>query len=139
MQPHEIADRTGLTVKRVTMILNQFDKDQRVRYLPIWNPNRGRGLTFTCKISYNPNLIIKDEFLNWMYGKYLMEYWGSRDYPSYNTMFSFLTTNEISEMEEISQEILSYPGIQSCSTMLHFRATNRKTLGSILLDRHVRG
>jgi DNA-binding Lrp family transcriptional regulator len=139
MQPHEISKETGLTVGRVNKVLAQFEKDQRVLCGAIWNPNLSKSLTFTCKILYKPTDFANSEFFEWMNQTYPISYWGSRDYESHSTMFTFLTTTGISEMAEISQSILNYPGIKSCETMLHYPAFNQTLMSAILLKRYIQG
>ena len=137
MQTHEISRASGLTASRVTKILAQFEGDQRVLWGTIWNPNLSKSLTFTAKISYNSADFAKSEFFDWLDQTYPINYWGSRDYESRSTMFTFLTTTDISEMEKISQTILNYQGILSCETMLHYPAINQTPLSGIILKRYI--
>ncbi|MGY5876559.1 MAG: winged helix-turn-helix transcriptional regulator [Candidatus Thorarchaeota archaeon] len=134
MPVHEIAEQTGITLNRVRTIMEDFETGRRVLFSARWNPNLGRGLTFTSKVIYDESLQI-DRFFEFLVQRYPLEYINSRNYESDSTMFSFFTVNTLPIMEQISQSILEYPGIKSCSTMIHYEAINRRPMMRLRLER----
>lgn len=135
MPIHEIASNSGVSIKLVRRIVADFETGNRLLFTATWNPNLGRSLTLTSMIRYESHPFSSKDFLDWLDRTYPTDYWATRDYPSYQTMFSFFITENLSSMETISQEILSYAGIRSCSTMTHYTAFNRSPLIRIRLER----
>ncbi|MHA1905341.1 MAG: winged helix-turn-helix transcriptional regulator [Candidatus Thorarchaeota archaeon] len=137
MPIHEIASRSGLPIKKARRIMDDFEDGKRVLFTGTWNPNLGRSLTFTSIIRHDTGSFSTTDFLDWLEKTYPTDYWATRDYPSHQTMFSFFITENLSSMETISQAILDYPEVKSCSTYIHYTAFNRSPLSRIRLERLV--
>ncbi|UCE10884.1 MAG: Lrp/AsnC family transcriptional regulator [Candidatus Thorarchaeota archaeon] len=137
MPDHLIAANSGLPIKMVRRILDDFENGDRLWFTLAWNPNLGRNITFTCIIRHKADRFSGKDFLDWLDTEFPSDYWATRDYPSQQTMFSFFVTERLPSMEEASQAILSYPGVESCSTHTHYTAFNRNPLIRTRLERLV--
>jgi DNA-binding Lrp family transcriptional regulator len=128
MPATEIAERAGLTPRRVRRILDQLINTNALKFVARVNLNVGPGVAYYAKILWNEELADHAKILMWLDKEFPGVYYDSHVSATAPMALSIFVIGHIRDAEELSRNICLNPSIESVATLIPFPAEKKKRL-----------
>ena len=133
MPAHDIAARSGVSVKRVNQNLETLIGENMVHFGIKWNPH-GKGTSVVVGlIEYDSRKTSPDYIDDWLSLRYPIEFWYARVSHEEPLIFAIFGISDIRYLETITKDILNQKWNESVSFMIGHSSTNLDTLHIIKL------
>lgn len=130
---HEIAARTGLSIKSVEQNLETLVREEMVLFGIKWNPF-GKGTSVVAApVRYDPDRTSPDVIKKWFNTNYPIEYWYSRTSVHEHLLFAILGMSDITKLDELTRNLQKLEGIESVTVLIGYSSVNPDTLSHIML------
>lgn len=127
MPPHEIAARSGLSVKKVNQNLDILIQDNMVIFGIKWNPF-GKGTSVVvAPIRYDTKQTTPDYVNDWFITRYPIEFWYSRLSKEEPLLFAIFGISDMKKLEEITRDIQNQKWAEAVSVLIGYSSTNPDT------------
>ena len=131
----EIAERTGLTAKRVRKVLDQLLDNEVVRFSIRANLNAGEDTAFLAKIHWDQKNAEHDDVVEWLKTKFPKELWYFFFSASEPTVFGIFVVEHLREAESIAQRMRSVSLIESVEILTLYPSKKSPGLREKQLER----
>lgn len=129
-----IADRTGLTPRRIRRILKQLVECGGLMFVARYNLNVGTGITYYAQIYWNSDKADFNQIDRWLDKEFPGKYYDSHFSSSAPMMLSVFVIDNLKEAEVLSQQICLNPVIESVRTLFPFPARKNIRLQRVKLE-----
>jgi DNA-binding Lrp family transcriptional regulator len=130
---HEIAARSGLSVKSVEQNLGKLVREEMVLFGIKWNPF-GKGTSVVvAPVRYNSNKTTPDSIEQWFNTRYPIEFWYSRTSLDEPLLFAILGISDITKLEELTKDLQKKKGVENVTVMIGYTSVNPDTLPHTML------
>ena len=124
MPTHEIAARSGLSVKSVELNLDTLVREEMVFFGIKWN-RIGKGSSIvTAPIKYDSNKATPESIVQWFITHYPIEFWSCRSSLYEPLIFVSLGVNDIFKLEELMRDLQNQDWVESVSVMISYSSVN---------------
>jgi DNA-binding Lrp family transcriptional regulator len=130
----EIAERTGLTPRRVRRILGQLKEGGGLRFVARVNLNVDPGLTYYAQIIWDEKKVDHDTVMKWLDKEFPGKYYDSHVSGSAPMMLSVFVIDHLRDAETLSRQICRNPAIESVQTLFPFPAKKKPRLQRTRLE-----
>jgi DNA-binding Lrp family transcriptional regulator len=134
MQIGEIAERSGLTARRVRRVLQELQSSEAFWFATRWNLSLGESTQFYVRIERDTQLMDHNEVDHWLREQFHLEYWYSYVSAIEPVTFAKFVTEHFREAEPISRAIKAAPFAVSIDTMICYPVRKYPRLGRIKLE-----
>ncbi|MBN2228415.1 MAG: winged helix-turn-helix transcriptional regulator [Candidatus Thorarchaeota archaeon] len=137
MQVTEISERTGLTARRVSRIIQELLESHAFWFAARWNLSQGENAEFYLKIIYNEQECNRDEIDGFLRAEFAGEYWYSYFSAMEPILFAKFVTKHFRDAELISSRIKNECFTKSIDILLSFPVKKFPRLGRIRLEKMI--
>lgn len=124
MPPHEIAARSGITIKKVNQNLETLVAESMVQFGMKWD-RHGKGASLVAGvIRYDSSQTTSDYITDWLSLRNPIEYWYSRVSLEEPVVFAIFSVNNIQYLETLMKDIQNQKWAESVSVMICYSSTN---------------
>ncbi|UCE10912.1 MAG: winged helix-turn-helix transcriptional regulator [Candidatus Thorarchaeota archaeon] len=134
MQIGEIAERSGLTARRVRKAIQELQESEAFWFATRWNLSLGESTQFYVRINRDTQVMDHNEVDEWMRGQFPLEYWYSYVSAIEPVIFAKFVTEHFRQAEPISRVIKAAPFAVSTNTMICYPVRKYPRLGRIKLE-----
>ena len=134
MPTTEIADKTGLTPRRVRRVLNQLKEGGGLKFVARVNLNVDPGVTYYAQIRWDAKKSDHDSVLSWLDREFPGRYYDSHVSATAPMMLSVFVIDHLREAEEMSRQIAQHPTVESVQTLFPFPAKKKPRLQRLRLE-----
>jgi len=129
----EVAEKTGLTARRVRRIINELIEGKGVRLRALLELGVADSIPFIARIVWNESKTTHDEFLSWLNQSFQLPLWEVFISASESTFFCLFTAGNLTETEDITRSIRSHEHVKSIRVYVsiyhkHFPALGQSRL-----------
>jgi hypothetical protein len=128
MPATDIADKAGLTPRRVRRILDQLIRSRALKFVARVNLNVGPGVTYYALIRWKEELADYSQILKWLDKEFPGVYYDSHVSVTAPMSLSLFAIDHLRDAEELSRRICLNPAIESVQTLFPFPAEKKKRL-----------
>jgi DNA-binding Lrp family transcriptional regulator len=133
MPTHEIAARSGMSVKNVEQNLDKLVREEMVLFGIKWSPF-GKGTSVvTAPVRYNPNKTTSESIEQWFNTRYPIEFWYSRTSLDEPLLFAILGMSDITKLEGLTRDLQKQEGVENVTVMIGYSSVNPDTLPYTML------
>jgi DNA-binding Lrp family transcriptional regulator len=130
---HEIAARSGLSVKIVEQQLEAFVREEMVTFGIKWNPF-GKGTSVAvAPIRFDSNQTTPESIDQWLTTHYPIEFWYSRTSKDDSLIFAILGVSDIKKLEDLTRDLQNQKWVETVSVMIGYSSVNPDSLPMTLL------
>ncbi len=127
MPPHEIAARSGLSVKKVNQNLDTLITENMVIFGIKWNPF-GKGTSVVVvPIHYDNQQTNPDYITDWLSTRFPIEFWYARVSKEHPTLFAIFGIDDIQKLDYMTTEIRNQKWTEAVSVMIGYSSINLDT------------
>ncbi|MHA2378138.1 MAG: winged helix-turn-helix transcriptional regulator [Candidatus Thorarchaeota archaeon] len=101
----ELAEKTGLTARRIRRILQELVSGQGVRFRALLELGAADSIAFIARILWDDSRIDHNRLLSWLNQTFQLPLWEVFISASEPTFFCLFTTGNLTEVETITREI----------------------------------
>ncbi|MFX1415545.1 MAG: winged helix-turn-helix transcriptional regulator, partial [Promethearchaeota archaeon] len=101
----EIAERTGLTARRVRRVIKELVSGQGVRFRALLELGAADSIPFIARVLWDDSKTTHDELLTWLNRSFQLPLWEVFISASEPTFFCLFTAGNLTETEAITREI----------------------------------
>jgi DNA-binding Lrp family transcriptional regulator len=130
----EIAEKTGLTPRRVRKIIQQLLESGGVNFVTRLNLNAGPGVIYYAQIKWNDSLGQHYDVEYWLQKEFPEQYFDSHISASSPMMLSLFVIDHLRDAEEMSQQISKGKLIESVKTIFPFPTKKNIRLQRLRLE-----
>lgn len=133
MPTHEIAARSGLSVKNIEQNLDTLVREEMVDFGIKWNPF-GKGTSVVmAPIKYDTKRATPESINHWFNAHYPIEFWYSRTSLNESLIFAILGVSDISKLEELTRALQNQDWVESVTVMIGYSSVNPDSLPITML------
>lgn len=114
----EIANRSGLTARRVRRILGQLQENGAVQFKALVELGAASGIPFIARIRWNEKRTTYGSIIEWLERKYPLAVWEHFISATEPILFTLLAGENLTNVNEIAREIRRHPDIESVITSI---------------------
>lgn len=129
-----IAEKTGLTYRRIRKILKQLIECGALMFVARYNLNVGAGVTYYAQINWNSDKVDSNQITKWLNKEFPGKYYDSHFSASAPMMLSVFVLEHLRDAEVLSQQICVNPVIESVRTFIPFPARKNVRLQTVMLE-----
>ncbi|MHA1961516.1 MAG: winged helix-turn-helix transcriptional regulator [Candidatus Thorarchaeota archaeon] len=118
MSIQDLAKRVGYKPKRVRRILRELEESEGVHFTIRFNPAAENGVGFILKISFNELEVSPGEIAYWLEEEFPSEFWMSFLLLSEPVLINYMTTVNLSKIENLIRRMKSAPFVENVETMV---------------------
>ncbi|UCE10603.1 MAG: winged helix-turn-helix transcriptional regulator [Candidatus Thorarchaeota archaeon] len=118
MSTGEIAERTGLTVRRTRTTINKLLDSGAVSLGIRWNLSAGEGFVFLLRISWDEKAGSLEDVLQFIAENFPVEFYGPMVSATEPVVFAAFVVEQFRDTDRISKKIAAAPFVVSCQTLL---------------------
>jgi len=137
MQITDIARESGLTVRMVRKTLREIKESEAIDFTLRWRLNVGERLTVLLKLKWDPKQISRDEVIDVMIKNHLGRWWEIIPSASEPVLFAAMTVDNMNQVDTITTNMKSLPGIIYSDAFTYRPSYNFKGLRRLLLEEAV--
>lgn len=129
-----IAEKTGLTPRRIRRILKQLVECGGLMFVARYNLNVGTGITYYAQIYWNSDSADFNQIDSWLDKEFPGKYYDSHVSASAPMILSVFVLNHLKDAEILSQQICLNPVIKSVRTLFPFPARKNVRVQRVKLE-----
>lgn len=133
MQISEISERTGLTARRVSRVIQEMVDSDAFWFAVRWNLSLGSNTEFYLKIKYDEKTSSRNEIEEWFKNEFPLQYWYSYYSALQPILFAKFVTNHFRDAEVVSKRTKRAPFSVSVDVLLSYPVTKFPRLGRTYL------
>jgi len=114
----EIAERSGLTARRVRRLLGQLEESRAVFFNALIELGADRSIPFIARIRWDESKTTYEPIVDWLKEKYPLSSWENFISAIEPVLFSLLAGENLTEVNEMTREIRRYPHVLSVITTI---------------------
>jgi len=130
----KIAEKTGLTPRRVRRILKQLIDGGGLNFVARYNLNLGPGVAFYARIYWKGDKVDHYQIVSWLEKEFSGQYYDSHISASAPMILSVFVIDHLKDAEALSQQICLNPVIESVRILFPFPAKKNVRLQRIRLE-----
>ncbi len=119
----DIAQKSGLTARRVSRLVEELVSSGAFDFSFVWNPNAGESVAFICKVRYDPRNTEPEKIDTLMRDSYPIAYFYSHISVIEPVMFSVFLVDHLFDIQKISKQVRKLQGVTAINTMIYYNAT----------------
>ena len=132
-----IAKDTGLTVRLVRRTLRELKECEAIRFSLRWRLNVGERVTFLLKLKWDPKQTSRNEIIDVLSKKYEDELWDVLTSVSEPILIAIATVDNLNDVNMITTEVKSHPGILYSEAFIYRPPYNYKSLKRLSLEEFI--
>ncbi len=101
----EVAEKTGMTARRVRRVIKELTSGQGVRFRALLELGAADSIPFIARIHWDDSKTTHDKFSSWLNRSFQMPLWEVFISASEPTFFCLFTAGNLTETEAITREI----------------------------------
>lgn len=114
----EIADKSGLTARRVRRLLDQLENSGAIRFRALLELGAASSIPFIAKITWNEKKTTYLPILDWIEKTYPLTHWESFVSASAPVLYSLLAAENLTEVTKLAREIRNHPPVKGVVTII---------------------
>lgn len=134
MMISELANRSGLTARRVRRLLVELIEGRSFWFSVRWNLSAGESTEFYVRLEYDQGVSSPEKIDEWLRSEYEMEYWYSYVSAMEPVLFAKFVTEHFRDAEPITRRMTSPEFIKSTRTLLCYPVKKFSRLGQLKLQ-----
>lgn len=134
MMISELANRSGLTARRVRRLLVELIEGRSFWFSVRWNLSAGESTEFYVRLEYDQGVSSPEKIDEWLRSEYEMEYWYSYVSATEPVLFAKFVTEHFRDAEPITRRMTSPDFIKSTRTLLCYPVKKFSRLGQLKLQ-----
>ena len=134
MPATEVADKTGLTPRRVRRTINQLIEGGGLNFVARLNLNAGPGVIYYAQIVWDESKVTHTELEYWLDKEFAGQYFDSHISASSSMMLSLFVVEHLREAEPLSRKISQGSMIKSVKTIFPFPTKKNVRLQRLKLE-----
>lgn len=134
MPATEVADKTGLTPRRVRRTINQLIEGGGLNFVARLNLNAGPGVIYYAQIVWDESKVTHTELEYWLDKEFAGQYFDSHISASSSMMLSLFVVDHLREAEPLSRKISQGSMIKSVKTIFPFPTKKNVRLQRLKLE-----
>ncbi|MFW9910916.1 MAG: winged helix-turn-helix transcriptional regulator [Candidatus Thorarchaeota archaeon] len=133
----DIAKETGLTVRLVRRTLRELKESEAIRFSLRWRLNVGERVTFLLKLKWDSKQASRNEIIDMLLINYEDELWDILVSVSDPILIGIAIVDKLNNVDIITNEIGSHPGILYSDAFIYRRPYNYKSIKRLSLEEAV--
>ncbi|MHA2084033.1 MAG: AsnC family transcriptional regulator [Candidatus Thorarchaeota archaeon] len=133
----EIAEKSGLTARRVRRTIQTLVDGESVHFTLRWDLNAMGRTKIHIKINWDTNETTAEELVNWLEEEYPLEFWFPLISATEPVVFATFSVESLQEAENISRRIRQAPFVNSTANLVCYSNTKFPWLGETYLDKMI--
>ncbi|MFX1543580.1 MAG: winged helix-turn-helix transcriptional regulator [Promethearchaeota archaeon] len=133
----DISRETGLTVRLVRRTLRELKESEAIRFSLRWCLNVGERVTFLLKLKWDSKQASRKEIRDMLLKNYEDELWDILVSASDPILIGVATVDNLNNIDIITNEIRSHPGILYSDAFIYRRPYNYKSIKRLSLEEAV--
>jgi len=135
----ELAEKAGLTARRVRRIIQELVSGKGIRFRALLELGAADSVPFIARISWDDSKISHDELLSWLNQSFQLPLWEIFISASEPTFFCLFTAGNLTEVEAITREIRTNAYVKSVRVLVsvyhkYFPAMGQSRLLELILE-----
>jgi Lrp/AsnC family leucine-responsive transcriptional regulator len=114
----EIANKSGLTARRVRRLLGQLEESGAVQFKALVELGAASSIPFIARIRWNERGTTYEQIIEWLEQKYPLAVWEHFVSATEPTLFTLLSGENLTDVNEMTREIRRHPDIESVITSI---------------------
>jgi DNA-binding Lrp family transcriptional regulator len=119
MQLVSIADKTGLTTRRVRRTVQELLDSNNVRFTLKWNPEASKGIPFIARIDFDESKIQSTDCERWLRERFPIPLWEVMISSSEPTIFVYFVAEDQTHLERLTREVRQVAFVKSVVTFVN--------------------
>jgi DNA-binding Lrp family transcriptional regulator len=129
----EIANRSGLTARRVRRLLGQIEESGAVQFKALVELGAASGIPFIARIRWDERSTSYERIVQWLEKKYPLAIWEHFVSATEPVLFTLLAGENLTNVNEMTREIRKHPDVESVVTSIssfhkYFAGKHRRKL-----------
>jgi DNA-binding Lrp family transcriptional regulator len=113
MSISSIAEKTGLTARRVRRVINDLLEGNSVRFTIKWNPEASKGIPFIIRITYDESAVETTYLEKSLLDKFPIALWETMISSSGPTIFAYFVAQDQTHLEQIVRDVRKIGNVDS--------------------------
>ena len=134
MPATEVADKTGLTPRRVRRIITQLTEGGGLNFVARLNLNAGPGVIYYAQVLWDETKATHTEMEYWLDKEFSGQYFDSHVSASAPMMLSLFVVDHLRDAESLSERISQGPIVHSVKTIFPFPTKKNARLQRLKLE-----
>jgi DNA-binding Lrp family transcriptional regulator len=114
----EVAEKSGLTARRVRRLLGQLEESGAVHFSALVELGADTGIPFIARIRWDERQTTYETIIDWLKQKYPLTSWENFISAAEPVLFSLFVGENLTEVNEMTREIRKHPHIESVITSI---------------------
>lgn len=114
----EIAERSGLTARRVRRLLSQLEENRAVQFKALIELGADTSIPFIALIRWDERAITYAQLIDWLREKYPLTLWENFISATEPVLFSLFAGENLTQVNEMTREIRRHPHVVSVITTI---------------------
>jgi DNA-binding Lrp family transcriptional regulator len=133
----EIANRSGLTARRVRRLLGQLEESGAVHFKALMELGAASSIPFVARIRWNERSTSYEQVIDLLEKKYPLAVWEHFVSATEPILFTLLSGESLTDVNEMTREIRRHPNIESVITSISsshkfFASARQKKLNEMI-------
>lgn len=137
MPIREIAEKTGLTSRRVKRILDHFIETDSIWTTVRWNLSAGGCIQFLMRTTYDERAITADELVKWLRESFPRKYWDSSFVATSPEVFVEFVDDDLRDVEQILASMKKHLFIKTATPLVRLSESKFPWLGEHYLRKMI--
>jgi DNA-binding Lrp family transcriptional regulator len=108
-----IAEKTGLTTRRVRRTIQELLDSNNVRFTLKWNPEASKGIPFIVRIDFDESKIQPTDCERWLREKFPIPLWEVMISSSDPIIFAYFVAEDQTHLERLTREVRQVAFVKS--------------------------
>jgi DNA-binding Lrp family transcriptional regulator len=134
MKIKDIAEDSGLSVKRVRKIIREIREGGAFRFTTRWNQTLAKGLDLVLRIQIEENAISNQQVWNWLKEEFTIRVFDVFQSATEPVLFAWFEPDDIKDAHDICEMVLKESSVISITPLVFFSHKKFPWLGEFLLD-----
>jgi DNA-binding Lrp family transcriptional regulator len=114
----EIANKSGLTARRVRRLLGELEESGAVQFKALVELGAASSIPFIARIRWNEKSTSYEQIIDWLEKKYPLAVWEHFASATEPTLFTLLSGENLTDANEMTREIRRHRDIESVITSI---------------------
>jgi DNA-binding Lrp family transcriptional regulator len=114
----EVAEKSGLTARRVRRLLGQLEESGAVQFKALLELGADRSIPFIARIRWDERQTTYEPIINWLKQHYPLASWENFISATEPVLFALLAGENLTEVNEMTRAIRRQPDVKSVVTII---------------------